>query len=60
MFQPSAPKAETMSSNSDSENVFKPSPNIAGYTINSKSSRGHSFIGKTVIKPEICTPCGKR
>ncbi|XP_011497551.1 PREDICTED: rac GTPase-activating protein 1 [Ceratosolen solmsi marchali] len=57
---PSAPKAETVSSNSDSENVFKPSPNIGGYTINSKSSRTHSFIGKTVIKPEICIPCGKR
>ncbi|XP_012252065.2 rac GTPase-activating protein 1-like [Athalia rosae] len=57
---PSAPKADIMTSGSDSESVFKPSPNIGGYTLNTKSSRGHSFTAKTVIKPEICTPCGKR
>ncbi|XP_001605567.1 rac GTPase-activating protein 1 [Nasonia vitripennis] len=59
---PSAPKAEIMTSNSDSENCFKPSPNIGGYTISTKaSSRGHNFMEKNyVIKPEVCTPCGKR
>lgn len=60
ILQPSAPKADIMTSNSDSDNAFKPSPNIGGYTFNSKASRGHSFISKKVIKPEICTPCGKR
>ncbi|XP_035734167.1 rac GTPase-activating protein 1-like [Vespa mandarinia] len=57
---PSAPKAETLTSGSDSESAFKPSPNIGGYTLNIKNSRGHSFTAKTVIKPEMCTPCGKR
>ncbi|XP_015605276.1 rac GTPase-activating protein 1 [Cephus cinctus] len=57
---PSAPKAEIMTSGSDSEGIFKPSPNIGGYTLNSKTSRGHSFTAKTVIKPEMCIPCGKR
>lgn len=59
-FKPSAPKAETLTSGSDSESAFKPSPNIGGYTLNIKNSRGHSFTAKTVIKPEMCTPCGKR
>ncbi|XP_046740490.1 rac GTPase-activating protein 1-like [Diprion similis] len=58
--EPSAPKADIMTSGSDSEGVFKPSPNIGGYTLNTKSSRGHTFTAKTVIKPEVCTPCGKR
>ncbi|XP_015522707.1 rac GTPase-activating protein 1 [Neodiprion pinetum] len=58
--EPSAPKADIMTSGSDSEGVFKPSPNIGGYTLNIKSSRGHTFTAKTVIKPEVCTPCGKR
>ncbi|XP_034178181.1 rac GTPase activating protein tumbleweed [Osmia lignaria lignaria] len=57
---PSAPKADNLTSGSDSEGIFKPSPNIGGYTLNTKSARGHSFIAKTVIKPEICTPCDKR
>ncbi|KAK9298143.1 hypothetical protein QLX08_008455 [Tetragonisca angustula] len=57
---PSAPKIEALTSGSDSEGVFKPSPNIGGYTLNTKSARGHSFIAKTVIKPEVCTPCDKR
>ncbi|KAG7211007.1 hypothetical protein KM043_016375 [Ampulex compressa] len=57
---PSAPKADILTSGSDSEGVFKPSPNIGGYTLNTKTSRGHSFTAKTVIKPEVCTPCGKR
>lgn len=57
---PSAPKIEALTSGSDSEGIFKPSPNIGGYTLNTKSSRGHSFIAKTVIKPEVCTPCDKR
>ncbi|XP_031836061.1 rac GTPase activating protein tumbleweed [Nomia melanderi] len=57
---PSAPKADILTSGSDSEGVFKPSPNIGGYTLNTKSARGHSFIAKTVIKPEVCTPCDKR
>ncbi|XP_043269603.1 rac GTPase-activating protein 1-like [Venturia canescens] len=58
--KPSAPMADIMTSGSDSEGVFKPSPNIGGYTLNSKTTRGHSFTAKTVIKPEICSPCGKR
>ncbi|KAI4498287.1 hypothetical protein M0802_006773 [Mischocyttarus mexicanus] len=57
---PSAPKADILTSGSDSETAFKPSPNIGGYTLNIKNSRGHSFTAKTVIKPEMCTPCGKR
>lgn len=57
---PSAPKPDILTSGSDSEGAFKPSPNIGGYTLNVKNSRGHSFTAKTVIKPEICTPCGKR
>ncbi|XP_043597338.1 rac GTPase-activating protein 1 [Bombus pyrosoma] len=57
---PSAPKMEALTSESDSEGVFKPSPNIGGYTLNTKSARGHSFVAKTVIKPEVCTPCDKR
>ncbi|CAK9812948.1 Rac GTPase-activating protein 1 [Anthophora plagiata] len=57
---PSAPKPDIFTSGSDSEGVFKPSPNIGGYTLNTKSARGHSFIAKTVIKPEVCTPCDKR
>ncbi|XP_017880906.1 rac GTPase-activating protein 1-like [Ceratina calcarata] len=57
---PSAPKMEILTSGSDSEGVFKPSPNIGGYTLNTKSARGHSFIAKTVIKPEVCLPCDKR
>ncbi|KOX70636.1 Rac GTPase-activating protein 1 [Melipona quadrifasciata] len=57
---PSAPKIEALTSGSDSEGVFKPSPNIGGYTLNTKSARGHSFMAKTVIKPEVCTPCDKR
>ncbi|XP_076640104.1 rac GTPase activating protein tumbleweed [Colletes latitarsis] len=57
---PSAPRMEILTSGSDSEGVFKPSPNIGGYTLNTKSARGHSFIAKTVIKPEVCTPCDKR
>ncbi|XP_076643278.1 rac GTPase activating protein tumbleweed [Halictus rubicundus] len=57
---PSAPKADILTSGSDSEGIFKPSPNIGGYTLNTKSARGHSFIAKTVIKPEVCTPCDKR
>ncbi|KAL0109399.1 hypothetical protein PUN28_014460 [Cardiocondyla obscurior] len=57
---PSAPKAEILTSTSDSEDVFKPSPNIGGYTMNTRLSRRHHFVGKTLIKPEICTPCGKK
>ncbi|KMQ87610.1 rac gtpase-activating protein 1-like protein [Lasius niger] len=57
---PSAPKAEILTSTSDTEDVFKPSPNIGGYTMNTKMSRNHSFAAKTVIRPEMCTPCGKR
>lgn len=57
---PSAPKIEALTSGSDSEGVFKPSPDIGGYTLNTKSARGHSFVAKTVIKPEVCTPCDKR
>ncbi|XP_058807772.1 rac GTPase-activating protein 1 [Phymastichus coffea] len=57
---PSAPKKDILSSNSDSENICKPSPNINGFTMSSRSSRVHTFISKTVVKPEICTPCGKR
>ncbi|XP_033333684.1 rac GTPase activating protein tumbleweed [Megalopta genalis] len=57
---PSAPKADILTSGSDSEGIFKPSPNIGGYTLNTKSARGHSFIAKTVIKPEVCTSCDKR
>lgn len=60
ILQPSAPKIEALTSGSDSEGVFKPSPNIGGYTLNTKSARGHSFAAKTVIKPEVCTPCDKR
>lgn len=48
------------SSGSDSENVYKPSPNIGGYTLSPKITRGHNFSVKTVIKPEICSHCGKR
>lgn len=57
---PSAPKMEILTSGSDSDGIFKPSPNIGGYTLNTKSARGHSFIAKTVIKPEVCLPCDKR
>ncbi|EFN88757.1 Rac GTPase-activating protein 1 [Harpegnathos saltator] len=56
---PSAPKADILSSSSDTEDVFKPSPNIGGYTLNVKMSRTHNFEAKTVIKKETCTPCGK-
>ena len=52
--------AGIMTSGSDSENIFKPSPNIGGYTLNARSVRGHNFSAKTVIKPEMCTACGKR
>ncbi|XP_008546525.1 rac GTPase-activating protein 1 [Microplitis demolitor] len=58
--KPSAPMPDNFTSGSDNENVFKPSPNIGGYTFNTKSMRAHSFIGKSVIKPETCSPCGKR
>ncbi|XP_076679620.1 rac GTPase activating protein tumbleweed [Andrena cerasifolii] len=57
---PSAPRADILTSGSDSEGIFKPSPNIGGYTLNTKSARGHNFVAKTVIKPEVCTPCDKR
>ncbi|EZA51336.1 hypothetical protein DMN91_002072 [Ooceraea biroi] len=57
---PSAPKADIITSTSDSEDVYKPSPNIGGYTLHTKISRSHNFTAKTVIKPELCTPCGKR
>lgn len=57
---PSAPQAEMLTSTSDTEDVFKPSPNIGGYTMNAKISRNHRFAAKYVIRPEICTPCGKR
>nr|XP_012222650.1 PREDICTED: LOW QUALITY PROTEIN: rac GTPase-activating protein 1-like [Linepithema humile] len=58
---PSAPaKADVLTSTSDSEDIFKPSPNIGGYTLNTKMSRSHNFVAKTVIRPEMCTPCGKR
>ncbi|XP_014475260.1 PREDICTED: rac GTPase-activating protein 1-like [Dinoponera quadriceps] len=56
---PSAPKADILISSSDTEDVFKPSPNIGGYTLNTKMSRTHNFEAKTVIKKETCTPCGK-
>jgi len=49
-----------LTSTSDTEDVFKPSPNIGGYTMNAKISRNHRFAAKYVIRPEICTPCGKR
>ncbi|CAD6220394.1 GSCOCG00005036001-RA-CDS [Cotesia congregata] len=58
--KPSAPLADNFTSGSDNENVFKPSPNIGGYTFNTKSMRAHSFAGKTVIKSEVCSPCGNR
>ncbi|XP_034950890.1 rac GTPase-activating protein 1-like [Chelonus insularis] len=58
--KPSAPFPDNLTSGSDSEGIFKPSPNIGGYTFNTKSMRGHSFIGKSVIKPETCSPCGKK
>ncbi|XP_014211402.1 rac GTPase-activating protein 1-like isoform X2 [Copidosoma floridanum] len=59
---PSAPKKDIISSNSDTENNFKPSPNIGGYVMNAKTTmRGHSFREKPVMIPNIlCTPCGKR
>ncbi|XP_014236380.1 rac GTPase-activating protein 1-like [Trichogramma pretiosum] len=57
---PSAPQAEIISTNSDSDNVFKPSPNINGYTFGAKTTRAHVFISKKVIRPEVCSPCGKR
>ncbi|XP_011874117.1 PREDICTED: rac GTPase-activating protein 1-like [Vollenhovia emeryi] len=57
---PSAPKADILTSTSDSEDIFKPSPNIGGYTMNTRISRSHNFVAKTVIKPEVCTPCGKK
>ncbi|KAL6264775.1 hypothetical protein P5V15_004873 [Pogonomyrmex californicus] len=57
---PSAPKADILSSTPESEDVFKPSPNIGGYTMNTKESRGHSFAAKTVIRAEICIACNKR
>ncbi|XP_066583719.1 rac GTPase-activating protein 1 [Prorops nasuta] len=57
---PSAPKADILTSGSDSEGIFKPSPNIGGYTFNTKSCRNHTFTAKTVLKPEVCMPCGKR
>ncbi|XP_011697222.1 PREDICTED: rac GTPase-activating protein 1-like isoform X1 [Wasmannia auropunctata] len=57
---PSAPKADILTSTSDTEDLAKPSPNIGGYTMNLKMSRNHHFVAKTVIKPETCTPCGKK
>ncbi|XP_076383998.1 rac GTPase-activating protein 1 [Megalopta genalis] len=57
---PSASKADILTLESDSEGDFKPSPNIGGYILNTKSAKGHSFITKTVIKPEICTSCDKK
>ncbi|XP_050458948.1 rac GTPase-activating protein 1-like isoform X1 [Cataglyphis hispanica] len=57
---PSAPKAEILTSTSDTEDAFKPSPNIGGYTMNTKISRNHSFAAKTIMKSEMCTSCGKR
>ncbi|XP_018300582.1 rac GTPase-activating protein 1 [Mycetomoellerius zeteki] len=56
---PSAPKADILTT-SDSEDVYKPSPNIGGYTMNLKMSRSHHFVTKTVLKPENCTHCGKK
>ncbi|XP_015122718.1 rac GTPase-activating protein 1 [Diachasma alloeum] len=58
--KPSAPLAENLTSGSESEGIFKPSPNIGGYTFNTKTLRGHNFAGKSVLKPETCSPCGKR
>ncbi|XP_051153061.1 rac GTPase-activating protein 1-like [Leptopilina boulardi] len=52
--------ASEISSDSDCDSVFKPSPNIGGYTLSPRIARGHNFNVKTVIKPEICTHCGKR
>ncbi|XP_025988190.1 rac GTPase-activating protein 1 [Solenopsis invicta] len=58
---PSAPKAEILTSTSDSEDVFKPSPNIGGYTMNTKMFRSHHFVAKTtVLKQEKCTACEKK
>lgn len=57
---PTAPQADALTSESESETVFKPSPNIGGYTLNTKTARGHNFSAKTVIKPEACMSCGKR
>ncbi|KAK0076555.1 hypothetical protein PV325_005196 [Microctonus aethiopoides] len=58
--KPSAPLPDNLTSGSDSEGICKPSPNIGGYTLNTKSMRGHNFVSKSVIKPETCSPCGKR
>ncbi|XP_011300872.1 rac GTPase-activating protein 1-like [Fopius arisanus] len=58
--KPSAPVAEHLTSGSESEGIFKPSPNIGGYTFNTKTLRGHNFVPKSVLKPETCSPCGKR
>lgn len=58
--KPTAPQADALTSESESETVFKPSPNIGGYTLNTKTARGHNFSAKTVIKPEACMSCGKR
>ncbi|KAG5322574.1 RGAP1 protein, partial [Pseudoatta argentina] len=57
---PSAPKADILTSTSDSEDIYKPSPNIGGYTMNLKMSRSHHFVAKTILRPEICTHCGKK
>lgn len=57
---PSAPKADILTSNSDSEDVFKPSPNIGGYTMNIKMSRSHHFVNTTFMKKGTCIPCGKK
>ncbi|XP_071628475.1 rac GTPase-activating protein 1 [Temnothorax longispinosus] len=58
---PSAPKADILTSTSDSEDVCKPSPNIGGYTMNTKMSRNHNFIAKNIYgKTEMCTACGKK
>ncbi|XP_063974743.1 rac GTPase-activating protein 1-like [Diachasmimorpha longicaudata] len=58
--KPSAPMAENLTSGSESEGIFKPSPNIGGYTFHTKILRTHNFVGKSVLKPETCSPCGKR
>lgn len=59
--KPSAPLLpDNGHSGSDSDGIFKPSPNIGGYTFNTKIMRCHSFVAKSVIKPETCSPCGKR
>ncbi|KAF7994421.1 hypothetical protein HCN44_003893 [Aphidius gifuensis] len=59
--KPSAPIPDNSTSGSESEGIFKPSPNIGGYTLKTKLSRSHKFGTRTtVLKTDRCAPCGKK